>query len=100
MSAASIPLGPIAARMVGRDRAQQGIRQRGYHAAYRQGEANTCPGCGRGHWLVGRQLAECAFCGTALPIEAGAASGPGVFHRRTAPAAQLAPLGTIPNGKD
>jgi hypothetical protein len=43
---------------------------RGYHAVYRENEANHCPGCSRSHWLVGRLLAECAFCGTALPLEA------------------------------
>ena len=42
---------------------------RGYHAVYRDGEINHCPGCGRTHWLIGRMLAECAFCTTALPLE-------------------------------
>jgi len=41
---------------------------RGYHAVYREGEVNHCPGCGRTHWIIGRQLAECAFCTTALPL--------------------------------
>lgn len=41
---------------------------RGYHAVYRDGEVNHCPGCGRSHWIIGRQLAECAFCSTALPL--------------------------------
>jgi hypothetical protein len=41
---------------------------RGYHAAYREGEVNHCPGCGRTHWLIGRMSAECAFCSTALPL--------------------------------
>lgn len=41
---------------------------RGYHAVYREGEVNHCPGCGRTHWIIGRQLAECAFCATALPL--------------------------------
>ena len=41
---------------------------RGYHAAYRDGEVNHCPGCGRTHWLIGRMSAECAFCSTALPL--------------------------------
>lgn len=31
-------------------------------------EVNRCPGCGRSHWHVGRTLAECAFCGTALAL--------------------------------
>lgn len=42
---------------------------RGYHIMYRINEHNHCPGCGRSHWIVGRLLAECAFCGTALPLE-------------------------------
>ena len=42
--------------------------QRGYHAAYRENEVNHCPGCGRTPWYLGRMLAECAFCGTALPL--------------------------------
>lgn len=42
---------------------------RGYHAVYRNGERNHCPGCGRTHWLIGRVSAECAFCSTALPLE-------------------------------
>ena len=43
--------------------------QRGYHIMYREHETNHCPGCGRTHWLVGRTMAECAFCETALPLE-------------------------------
>ncbi|HEY1143819.1 MAG TPA: hypothetical protein VGE68_07265 [Sphingomicrobium sp.] len=42
---------------------------RGYHAVYRENEVNHCPGCGRTHWFLGRMLAECAFCGTALPLQ-------------------------------
>lgn len=41
---------------------------RGYHAVYRENEVNHCPGCGRTHWFVGRTLAECGFCSTALPL--------------------------------
>ena len=41
---------------------------RGYHAVYREDEVNHCPGCGRTQWYLGRLLAECAFCGTALPL--------------------------------
>jgi hypothetical protein len=43
--------------------------QRGYHIFYRDDETNHCPGCGRTHWYIGRVMAECAFCGTALPLE-------------------------------
>lgn len=50
---------------------------RGYHVVYREHEVNHCPGCGRTHWYVGRTMAECAFCGTALPLEASKLIGPG-----------------------
>jgi hypothetical protein len=43
-------------------------RRHGYALSYRAGEQNHCPGCGRQHWIVGRLMAECAFCGTALPM--------------------------------
>ena len=42
---------------------------RGYHAVYREHQVNHCPGCGRTHWLIGRNSAECAFCATALPLD-------------------------------
>lgn len=45
---------------------------RGYHVVYRQHETNYCPGCGRSQWLLGRSLAECGFCSTALPFDASA----------------------------
>ena len=65
---------------------------RGYHAVYRDNEVNHCPGCGRTHWYLGRMLAECAFCSTALPLEAargpGAVSAP-VFRGRPANYAEL-----------
>jgi hypothetical protein len=41
---------------------------RGYHAVYRENEVNRCPGCGRTQWYVGRLMAECGFCATALPL--------------------------------
>ena len=43
--------------------------QRGYHIFYRAEETNHCPGCGRTQWYIGRMMAECAFCATALPLE-------------------------------
>lgn len=43
---------------------------RGHHSAYRSGEQNRCPGCDRSHWYIGRSLAECAFCATAIPLVA------------------------------
>ena len=42
--------------------------RRGYAVGYHPGSDNFCPGCGRSHWYVGRQSAECAFCGTALAL--------------------------------
>jgi hypothetical protein len=42
---------------------------RGYVLTYHGGAPNHCPGCGRSHWHVGRTMAECAFCETALPLE-------------------------------
>ncbi|MFC7499199.1 hypothetical protein ACFQRC_08190 [Enterovirga sp. GCM10030262] len=44
-------------------------QERGYHIVYREQETNHCPGCGRTHWYIGRMLAECAFCQTALPLD-------------------------------
>ena len=44
------------------------LSKRGYHAVYRENQVNHCPGCGRTHWYVGRTLAECGFCATALPL--------------------------------
>lgn len=37
---------------------------------YRFGETNHCRGCGRSQWYIGRTTAECAFCSTAIPLEA------------------------------
>jgi hypothetical protein len=37
---------------------------------YQSGKANRCPGCGGSQWLVGRVMAECAQCETALPLQA------------------------------
>jgi hypothetical protein len=60
--------------------------QRGYHAVYRDNQVNHCPGCGRTHWYLGRVLAECAFCSTALPLQESFRHGPApapVFRRST-----------------
>ena len=51
---------------------------RGYAVLYRAPQA--CPGCSRGHWHVGRISAECAWCGTALPLAPPPAEPP-VFVR-------------------
>jgi hypothetical protein len=44
------------------------LKDRGYRLLFRPHGNNSCPGCGRSHWHVGRVTAECAFCATALPI--------------------------------
>jgi hypothetical protein len=65
---------------------------RGYYAVYRPDMVNHCPGCGRSHWLVGRMLAECGFCATALPLLEAGMHGSGTFrlHRRVAEETLLA----------
>ncbi len=42
-----------------------------FRPVYREGATNRCPGCGGAQWLVGRFSSECAFCGTALPLQEG-----------------------------
>lgn len=49
-------------------------QQRGYMVLYHQGEPNRCPCCARSNWIVGRSMAECAFCYTALPMAEDCAS--------------------------
>jgi len=56
-------------------------RARGYHVVYRPNERNHCPGCGGSHWLIGRLMAECAFCSTALPLLEAGMNGIGTFRR-------------------
>jgi hypothetical protein len=51
------------------------LNERGYHVVYRDHQTNHCPGCGRCQWLIGRLMAECAFCATALPLESGLMMG-------------------------
>jgi hypothetical protein len=41
---------------------------RGFSVVYHPQATNFCPGCQRSNWIVGRQVAECAFCATALPL--------------------------------
>jgi len=69
MSGAVVLLHPTrAGQTLDQEQAAAAIRARGYHAVYRLGLVNHCPGCGRAHWHVGRVTAECAFCATALLI--------------------------------
>ncbi|RIA44068.1 hypothetical protein DFR49_2304 [Hephaestia caeni] len=42
------------------------VAHRGYRPVYSVG--CRCPGCASGAWFVGRVSAECARCGTALPL--------------------------------
>ncbi|OAN53295.1 hypothetical protein [Sphingobium sp. TCM1] len=63
---------------------------RGFIPLYHSGETNRCPACTRQHWIVGRMVAECAFCGTALPLEQFSTYG-GVHGDRPEPAAGSAP---------
>jgi hypothetical protein len=44
------------------------IAGRGDVILYRPAQTNHCPRCGQAQWHVGRVTAECAFCGTALPL--------------------------------
>lgn len=65
-----------------------GLRQylRSDRPTYRPQQANQCSDCGGSHWLVGRQTAECAFCGNALPLVGGVRSGIGEIRSTLAPA--------------
>jgi len=62
---------------------------RGYHIVYRANETNYCPGCGRSQWYKGRLSAECAFCGTALPLEGAGTFGVGLIRHGRPPARDL-----------
>jgi len=62
---------------------------RGYHAVYHENGVNRCPGCGRSHWLIGRMLAECSFCGTALPLSESGFCGSGTTFHGTRTAGQI-----------
>lgn len=55
---------------------------RGYSVAYREEGVNYCPGCGRSHWYIGRLLAECGFCGTAIPLRCAHLQSAGGGHSR------------------
>ena len=62
----------------------------GYRVSFRPHEHNSCPGCGKSNWMVGRMTAECALCATALPLHGGGTFGAGVFLTTGRPALPLA----------
>ena len=50
---------------------QANINDNSAHAApllFRPGEENSCPDCGAAHRLIGRAMAECGACRSALPL--------------------------------
>ena len=77
------------------DSAGRAIARRGHHVVYRTEETNRCPGCGHAQWLVGRQTAECALCGTAIALANAKWLGAGRF---TEPAPSIAPAGEKSSG--
>ena len=64
-----------------RDSLPHSPAMRGYSVSYRPHEVNHCPGCGRSHWYVGRLLAECGFCATAIPLADAMIQGGGGHSR-------------------
>ncbi|MGZ8283338.1 MAG: hypothetical protein ACXWUN_10370 [Allosphingosinicella sp.] len=50
--------------------------------SYRLHGMNQCSGCGGRHWIVGRRLAECADCATAVPLAETGLLGAGHIRRR------------------
>lgn len=58
---------------------------RGYQVLFHADGVNRCPGCHGTNWLVGRITAECARCGTALPLAEAATMGLDPFgHKQVA----------------
>lgn len=41
--------------------------------SYWLGRQNNCPACTRSNWWIGRNSAECGFCGATLPFAGTAA---------------------------
>jgi hypothetical protein len=64
---------------------------KGYSPLYHVGETNRCPSCTRQHWIVGRMVAECAFCGMALPLEQFSTYGSSPRIERTGPVSNQLP---------
>lgn len=55
--------------------------ERGYWCGTYKNTPRECPGCGRHHWLVGRLLAECSFCATAIPLADAASGSTVIVHK-------------------
>ncbi|MFC0588327.1 PilZ domain-containing protein [Novosphingobium aquiterrae] len=69
----------------GMRRTASGPSARGYQVLFHTDTVNRCPGCAGTNWLVGRITAECARCGTALPLAEAAQMGlDPVGHRQVA----------------
>lgn len=51
------------------DRSFSPLAERGFRPIYHRNSVNHCPGCNGTQWYIGRVSAECAFCGTALPLQ-------------------------------
>jgi hypothetical protein len=57
-------------RTVSEDRSfSRRLAERGFRPLYHSNAVNHCPGCNQTQWYIGRSSAECAFCGTALPLQ-------------------------------
>jgi len=55
---------------------------------YREDQVNHCPGCTKSNWYVHRSSAECAFCGTIIPLKDANPIGHIDWDRRKKLAAQ------------
>lgn len=51
------------------------LANRGHHIVYRANSSNHCPGCGHSNWYIGRTMAECGFCETAVPLAEARSDG-------------------------
>jgi hypothetical protein len=65
-------------------RDRRGRPAQSFTPLYYTGETNRCPGCGRAHWYVGRVLAECGFCATAIALAETVPPVATVFRTNTA----------------
>ena len=55
----------------------------GARVPFRAGGVNRCTDCGSSQWLVGRRLAECGGCGSAVPLADVKFQGANKFHARS-----------------